>query len=280
MTEMAAHKTSAVAPRLSLGAIVIRIFRASVALVTPILSILALWYAAIAVSGLPEFVIPRPTQVLAALVADRAFIATHLLETLKSAGIGFLVANAIGIGLAMLFVAAPPFQRIVMPAAITMRNIPYVALASVLVLAFGDGLRSKVLIVALAGFFPVLVNTYRGLLSVDPIIIDRMRILDARPWDVFLKVRLPFSLPFILAAQEIVASGSIVVSIAAEWLTSTTGLGYVINRAMSQYRGDQVYAVALLAALLSYAAYWLIQVLGARLDWRARKPGEAKAVAT
>jgi ABC-type nitrate/sulfonate/bicarbonate transport system permease component len=280
MTEMAAHKTNTVAPRLSLGAIAMRILRAAVALATPILSILALWYAAIAVSGLPEFVIPRPTQVLAALVADRAFIATHLLETLKSAGLGFLVANAIGIGLAMLFVAVPFCQRIVMPAAITMRNIPYVALASVLVLAFGDGLRSKVLIVALAGFFPVLVNTYRGLLSVDPIIIDRMRILDARPWDVFLKVRLPFSLPFILAAQEIVASGSIVVSIAAEWLTSTTGLGYVINRAMSQYRGDQVYAVALLAALLSYGAYWLIQVLGARLDWRARKPGEAGAGTT
>ncbi|MDB5514414.1 MAG: putative permease component of transporter, partial [Tardiphaga sp.] len=251
-----------------------------VALATPVLSILALWYAAIALSGLPEFVIPRPTQVLAALVEDRAFIATHLLETLKSAGLGFLLANAIGIGLAMLFVAAPLCQRIVMPAAITMRNIPYVALASVLVLAFGDGLRSKVLIVALAGFFPVLVNTWRGLLAVDPIIIDRMRILDAKPWDVFLKVRLPFSLPFILAAQEIVGSGSIVVSIAAEWLTSTTGLGYVINRAMSQYRGDQVYAVALLAALLSYAAYSLIQVLGARLDWSARKPGGAKAGAT
>ena len=278
MNEMAAHKTSAVAPRP--GVIAGRIFRGSVALATPILSILALWYAAIAVSGLPEFVIPRPTQVLAALVEDRAFIATHLVETLKSAGLGFLLANAIGIGLAMLFVAVPLCQRIVMPAAITMRNIPYVALASVLVLAFGDGLRSKVLIVALAGFFPVLVNTYRGLLSVDPIIIDRMRILDARPWDVFLKVRLPFSLPFILAAQEIVGSGSIVVSIAAEWLTSTTGLGYVINRAMSQYRGDQVYAVALLAALLSYAAYSLIQVLGVRLDWSARKPGGAKAGAT
>lgn len=278
MNEMAAHKTSAVAPRP--GVIAGRIFRASVAFATPILSILALWYAAIAVSGLPEFVISRPTQVLAALVEDRAFIATHLVDTLKSAGLGFLLANAIGIALAMLFVAAPLCQRIVMPAAITMRNIPYVALASVLVLAFGDGLRSKVLIVALAGFFPVLVNTYRGLLSVDPIIIDRMRILDARPWDVFLKVRLPFSLPFILAAQEIVGSGSIVVSIAAEWLTSTTGLGYVINRAMSQYRGDQVYAVALLAALLSYAAYSLIQVLGARLDWSARKPGGAKAGAT
>jgi ABC-type nitrate/sulfonate/bicarbonate transport system permease component len=275
MNDMAALKPSTVAPRL--GAIAARTLRMTLAVATPVLSILALWYAAIAVSGLPEFVIPRPTQVLAALIEDRAFIATHLLETLKSAGLGFLLANAIGIGLAMLFVAAPPFQRIVMPAAITLRNIPYVALASVLVLALGDGMLSKILIVALAGFFPVLVNTHRGLLSVDPIIIDRMRILDARPWDVFLKVRLPFSVPYILAAQEIVGSGSIIVSIAAEWLTSTQGLGYVINRAMSQYRGDQVYAVALLAALLSFAVYSLIQVLGARLDWSARKPAGAGA---
>jgi NitT/TauT family transport system permease protein len=248
---------------------------ALLAIAAPIVSILAIWYAAIALSGMPEFVIPRPPQVLAALIKDAPFIAVHLLATLKASALGFLLANVVGIGLAVLFAALPVARRIVMPAAITLRNIPYIALASVLVLALGDGMLSKVLIVALAGFFPVLVNTHRGLLSVDPIVLDRMRILDARPWQVFLRVRLPFSLPYIIAAQEITGSSSIIVAIAAEWLTSTSGLGYVINRAMSQYRGDQVYAVALLAALLSFAIYSLVLVLGARLDWSARQRARA-----
>lgn len=242
----------------------------------PIVSILGLWYLAIAFSGLPEFVIPRPTQVLAVLTQETSFVTQHLVVTLRAAAIGFLLANVVGIGLAVLFTSLPVFNRLLMPAAITIRNVPYVALASVLVLAVGDGLWTKVTIVAIAGFFPVLVNTMRGLAAVDTVVLDRMRILDVSPWKVFLKVRLPYSIPYILAAQEITGSASIIVAVAAEWMISSEGLGYVINRAMAQYRGDQVYAVALLAAVLSYAIYVLVQMIGARINWSERSRNGGK----
>jgi NitT/TauT family transport system permease protein len=161
-------------------------------------------------------------------------------------------------------------ERLLMPAAVTLRNVPYVALATVLSLALGDTMLSKVLIIATAGFFPVLVNTVRGMRSVDSVVLDRMRILDASPWRVFWQVRLPYALPYVVAAQEIVGSASIAVAIAAEWMLSSTGLGYVINRSMTQYRGDQVYAVALLAAAMSYLVYVLIQQLSQRLNWADR----------
>ncbi len=240
---------------------------------TPLASILALWYGAIALSGLPAFVIPRPERVLETLVVDRWFILVNLLDTLEAAALGFGLANVVGIGLAALFVALPAGRQVVMPLAITLRNVPYVALVTVLVLAFGDTLASKVMIVVLAGFFPVLVNTYRGLLAADRVVLDRMRVLSASPVQTFLHVRLPYALPYIVSAQEITGSGSIIVAIAAEWMISSSGLGYVINRAMQQYRGDQVYAVALLAALLSFASYTLVHVVGRRLDWQA--PPEA-----
>jgi NitT/TauT family transport system permease protein len=250
-----------------------RILRTLLHVVTPLLSILGLWYAAIFLSGLPPFVIPRPERVLETLVTDRSFITVHLLATLQAAALGFLLANVVGIGLAVLFVAVPAGRHILMPVAITLRNVPYVALVTVLVLAFGDTLGSKVTIVVLAGFFPVLVNTYRGLLAADRVVLDRMRILSAGQAETFLRVRLPYALPYIVSAQEITGSGSIIVAIAAEWMISTSGLGYVINRAMQQYRGDQVYAVALLAALLSFAVYTVVHVVGQRLDWQA--PPEA-----
>jgi len=236
----------------------------------PVVSILGLWYLAIGFSGLPEFVIPRPEKVLSVLTHETGFVTRHLLVTLRAAALGFLLANVVGITLAVLFTSLPLFNRLLMPAAITIRNVPYVALASVLVLAIGDSLWTKVTIVSIAGFFPVLVNTMRGLRSVDPVVLDRMRILDVSPWKVFLLVRLPYSVPFILAAQEITGSGSIIVAIAAEWMISSEGLGYVINRAMAQYRGDQVYAVALLAAVLSYSVYLLVQVVGARINWHEK----------
>ncbi len=255
--------------------VALRALRIGSRIAFPIASILGLWYLAIALSGLPEFVIPRPTQVLAVLTQETSFVTQHLVVTLKAAALGFLLANLLGISLAVLFTSVPLFNRLLMPAAITIRNVPYVALASVLVLAVGDGLWTKVMIVTIAGFFPVLVNTMRGLRAVDSVVLDRMRILDVSPWKVFLQVRLPYSVPYILAAQEITGSGSIIVAVAAEWMISSEGLGYVINRAMAQYRGDQVYAVALLAAVLSYSIYMLVQVVGARINWseRARSGG-------
>lgn len=236
----------------------------------PVVSILGLWMLAVAFSGLPDFVIPRPQQVLGVLINETDFVTQHLLVTLKAAALGFLMANVVGIGLAVLFTSVPFFSRLLMPAAITIRNVPYVALASVLVLAIGDSLVTKVMIVTIAGFFPVLVNTMRGLRAVDPVVLDRMRILDVSPWRVFFSVRLRYSVPYILAAQEITGSGSIIVAIAAEWMISSEGLGYVINRGMAQYRGDQVYAVALLAAVLSYAIYMLVQFIGRRINWSER----------
>ena len=240
----------------------------------PLVSILALWYLAIYFSGLPAFVIPRPERVLQTLFNDRSFITVHLVETLKVATIGFILSNVVGIGLAVLFLAFPLGRQVIMPAAITLRNMPYVALVTVLVLAFGDSLGSKVTIVVLAGFFPVLVNTSRGLQAADPVALDRMRVLNASWLETFLHVRLPYALPFIVSAQEITGSGSIIVAIAAEWMISSTGLGYIINRAMQQYRGDQVYAVAFLAALLSFGVYALVHFIGERLNWQGGSRGE------
>jgi ABC-type nitrate/sulfonate/bicarbonate transport system permease component len=239
---------------------------------TPIGSVLLLWYLAIWFSGLPAFVIPLPERVLDVLWVDRAFIFENLLYTLRVAMIGFVWANIAGIGLAVLFDLLPPTRYMLMPAAITLRNVPYIAMISVLMLAFGDSILSKTTIVALAGFFPVLVNTMQGLHAADEVQLDRMRILNASWWQTFSQVRLIYALPSIVAAQEITGSSSIIVAIAAEWMISSTGLGYVINHAMQNYRGDQVYAVALVATGLSFLIYSLVHALGKRLDWRSADP--------
>ena len=88
-------------------------------------------------------------------------------------------------------------------------------------------------------------------------------------WQTFSQVRLPYAIPSIVAAQEITGSGAIIVAIAAEWMISSTGLGYVINNAMQNYRGDKVYAVPLLATGLSFLIFTFVHCLGNRLAWRA-----------
>src|SRR4029079_4148338 len=173
-------------------------------------------------SGLPAFVIPRPERVIEVLWVDRAFIFEHLLATLQVAAIGFLWANVVGIGMAVLFDLLPPTRHMLMPAAITLRNVPYIALISVLMLAFGDSLLSKTTIVALAGFFPVLVNTMQGLRSPEEVQLARIRILNASWWQTFSQVRLPYAIPAIVSAQEITGSGSIICGIPPEWVVFFT----------------------------------------------------------
>lgn len=248
-----------------------RVTTTALKIVLPIASIIGIWYLAIYTSGLPAYVIPEPLAVARSLVANRALFFEHFVYTFQVALTGYLLANVIGIGLAILFVALPISRDAVMPAAISVRNIPYVIMVTVLALAMGDGFWTKVIIVTLAGFFPVLVNTYRGLKSVDPIILDRMRILDASLWDVFVRVRIPYSVPYIVAAQEITGSSSIVIAISVEWMISRSGLGYLINQSMMAYAGERVYAVALIAAAFSFGVYSLIHFLGSRLNWAERK---------
>jgi NitT/TauT family transport system permease protein len=163
--------------------------------------------------------------VLEVLWVDRAFIFEHLMATLQVAFIGFLWANIVGIRHGDPVRPAAADRHMLMPAAITLRNVPYIALISVLMLAFGDSILSKTTIVALSGFFPVLVNTLAGLRAADEVQLDRMRILNASWWQTFSQVRLPYALPSIVAAQEITGSGAIIVAIAAEWMISSTGPG-------------------------------------------------------
>ena len=200
----------------SIGLVTLRV-------VTPVISVLALWYLAIAFSGLPAFVIPRPERVVDVLLTDHAFIFEHLLATLQVSAVGFVWANIVGIGLAVLFDLMPFTRHMLLPAAITLRNVPYIALISVLMLAFGDSMLSKTAIVALSGFFPVMVNTMAGLRAADEVQLDRMRILNASWWQTFSQVRLPYAIPSIVAAQEITGSSSIIVAIAAEWMISGGG---------------------------------------------------------
>lgn len=260
-------QTKTISPGSTAPSLMGAVLRIAFRILLPIVSIFGLWYLIIYVSDLPSFVIPDPVKVLESLVENRALITEHFFHTMKVAGAGYILSNVVGIGLAMLFVSLPITRNAIMPAAITIRNVPYVIIVTVLALAIGDGFATKVTVVTLAGFFPVLVNTYRGLQAVDPIVLDRMRILDASLWEVFLKVRLPYSIPFIIAAQEITGSASIVIAIAVEWMISRTGLGYVINQGMMAYQGELVYAVALVAAVFSFAVYSIIHFFGTRVNW-------------
>jgi len=213
------------------------------------------WLAALRLSGLPPAVLPRPGMVLAVFREDGAFIAYHTWVTLYEAMLGYAIANVLAVGLAVSYLYAPRGEDFVTPWMIVIRSIPVVSFASLLVITFGDTLTPKLIIVVLFTFFPLLANLVKGFKSADPVLVDRLRVLNATRWQIFRRVLWPSALPYYVAAHEIAFTSSIIAAIISEWSFSRQGLGYLIIQSTESYRTDRLYAITLVGVALALATY-------------------------
>jgi len=230
-----------------------------------LISIPILWVVVKFISGFPDFLLPSPTLVAQALWADRLMLVQHTWTTIVEAMVGYVIANALAIALAISFLYLPWFESLAIPWTVVIKNVPFVTIASILIITLGDTPAPKIIIVVLITFFPILANVTKGLKSTDSVLLDRMKTLNASQWQIFSKVRWPSALPYYIAAHEIAFTGSIIGAIVAEWLFARKGLGYLIVQSMTQYRADRLYAVTLLASVLAVGAYILVKVIEQRL---------------
>jgi NitT/TauT family transport system permease protein len=223
------------------------------------------WLIAVSISQLPPSILPPPEMVATLLWEERASLLGHTLATLKIAIIGYLLSNLLAISLAVSFLYVKSLEDFITPWTVIIRNIPYVAIASILIVTMGDTMAPKLIIVVLVTFFPLLANLKKGLRATPDELLDRMHTLNASRWQIFRKVRWPTALPFYMAAHEIAFTGSIIGAIIAEWFFSSEGLGYLIVQATTEYRADRLYAVTLISSLLSVAFYIGIRTVDRRL---------------
>ncbi len=226
-----------------------------------LISIPVLWVLAVKLSGFPPFLLPPPDMVGQVLWAERTIFMSHTWTTIVEALTGYAIANIIAITLAVSFLYLPWLEALAVPWTVVIKNVPFVTIASILIITLGDTPAPKIIIVILVTFFPILANVTKGLRSVDPVLIDRMRTLNATQWQIFRKIRWPSALPYYIAAHEIAFTGSIIGAIVAEWLFARRGLGYLIVQSMTQYRADRLYAVTLISSVLAVGAYILVKVI-------------------
>ena len=149
--------------------------------------------------------------------------------------------------------------------------MPIVAIAPLLVIWFGPGLFSKVLICALIVFFPVLVNTIVGLRSVPDDLRDLMRSLQASRWQTFSLLEVPSALPIFLGGLRIGATLAVIGAVVGEFVGADRGLGFMINRARGQYDTALVFVAILALVFMALSLYGLVVLLESRLlSWRRR----------
>jgi NitT/TauT family transport system permease protein len=220
--------------------------------------LVALWWAVIFLFDVKPFIAPSPWAVVETLYAKRAVLLDNLLPTAMEAAGGFLLGNLAAIAVATVFVHNKTLQDIFFPVVLMFNAIPLVAKAPVLVLIMGNGMEPKITIAALVCFFPTLVNMVRGLESVNPQAMELMRVLSASKTEIFFRLRLLNSLPYLFSALRIAASMSVIGAVVGEWVGATVGIGAMILQASFNFDSPLLYAAIVMSAALSGLFFLLV----------------------
>ena len=238
--------------------------------IVAVIGLLVLWQGIVWVFSVPTYMAPSPVEVLGAFGENASIMISNFWPTFFEALLGFICGNLVAILLAVLFVHSQTAERAFYPIAVFINTIPIIAVAPILVLIFGNGLAPKIIIAALICFFPTLVNMVRGLKAVNPATLDLMRVLSASNSEIFWKLRLQSSLPFLFAALKIASTTCVIGAIVAEWIGSNFGLGALIIEATYNFRSPLLYATVFTAALLAVCLFAAVSIAEKRLiRWKA-----------
>jgi NitT/TauT family transport system permease protein len=198
---------------------------------------LALWELIVRLGGYPSFILPSPGRVYAKLIGVLAdgqlwwHTRITLAEILGGLALGLTTATVLGYVLAK----SRSLERIISPYIVASQSVPIVALAPLLVIWFGTGQLSKVLVCALTIFFPMLINTMVGIRSVEPDLVDLMRSLRATRWQMFILLEAPSALPMLLGGLKVGVTLSVIGAVVGEFVAADRGLGYLINVARGNF---------------------------------------------
>ncbi|TLS49286.1 ABC transporter permease [Paenibacillus antri] len=214
-----------------------------------------LWELAVRWFDIPVYLLPAPSSVVSSMDAS---LASHMTVTLLEALVGFLIANVLGLLTAVIFVHSKPIEKGAFPLAIALKTTPLVALAPLLVVWMGTGYSSKVVASMLICFFPILVNSVKGLKAIEHEAWELFSTYKGSKWDMFWKLRLPTSLPYVLSALKISSSLAIVGAIVGEFVGANKGLGYVVL--VSSYHMDTpvMFSAIIASAACGLALFWAI----------------------
>ena len=182
----------------------------------------------------------------------------HIRATLLEIGLSFVITSIVGIAIAIALAWSEASRKVSMPLFVFVNSLPIIAIAPILVLWSGYGLKTNILIAFLVSFFPVVINTLAGLAAIEEELLDLVKYLHGTKLQVFLKLRIPNSLPYIFTGLKICSTMCVVGAIVGEFIASDRGLGYIIIN--SQYTMDSppIYAGLMLVSLFGVSLFGLV----------------------
>lgn len=227
--------------------------------------LIAVWELFVRYSGLSNLVVSGPWDVARTLTGETDILWHATRVTTVEALTGLLAACVFGIALGTVLHLSPFLRDATLPVVVASQAVPTVVLAPLVVIAFGFGLTTKVFIVAIACFFPVVIGTFDGLRSSDPQLIQLLRSLGSSRWRIMRLAEFPAALPRLLGGVRIAATWAFIAAVFAEYAGSDAGLGYLIQRGTPTFDTSRVYAAILILTVGSLALYGLMALIERRL---------------
>jgi putative hydroxymethylpyrimidine transport system permease protein len=222
------------------------------------IALFAAWEAIVRLKDIQRWLLPAPSGIGEELWSSRSTLWSNAVVTGEEVVIGFGIAIVVGIALAVAISYSRLLERAVYPFVIASQTIPIIALAPLLLVWVGPEKTSKIIIVALITFFPIVVNLVDGLRSADRASIDMFRTLGATRWQIFLKLQAPSALPFFFSGLKISAVFAVIGAVIGEWVGGSAGLGWLMQVSRPLFRTELVFASIFVLSAMAILLFLLV----------------------
>lgn len=216
------------------------------------------------------YILPSPSKILEkAWQLKEILFLVHLPATLLVMSIGLFISIVLGVALAVAMSLSEKVEKAIYPIVVVTQTVPITALAPIFVLWFGYSIWSKVIVTILITFFPITVNVYDGLRSTKREMEELLITYGATKKQVFLKLKLPSSMPYFFSALKVAVPLSVIGAAISEWLGAQSGLGYFSKRMMTQLDGAAVFAPIVILSFVAIILVSIINILENKIvKWR------------
>ena len=217
-----------------------------------------IWELVVRAAHVPDYLFPAPTAVASSFGGNAGLLWHASLVTLREILLGYLLAVAVALALAVVLHFSAALRRALLPILVLSQTVPTVLLAPILAILLGYGIEPKLVVVAVVCFFPIVVNAVDGLRSADSELMRMMRTLHGGRLAIFRRVELPGALPAMFSGARVAATYAAVGAVFGEWAGSSSGLGFVILQAQPALETARIFAAILVLSALALALYALV----------------------
>jgi NitT/TauT family transport system permease protein len=224
-------------------------------------ALIAAWYLFVKFGDVPKFVMPSPAATLDALLTPKYDWWRNIAVTGTEIFAGYLLALAVGVGLALVFTWSKALEAFFMPLLVSLNMIPKVALGPLIIVWFKYGVFPNTLMAFSICVFPILLTTARGLREIEPELLDLVRSLKGSRWQLFAKIQLPGALPYIFSGMKVGAILAVAGAIVGEFLGSDRGLGYLMLQVQVTLDTPAMFMAVILITLIGMALYGVVLAL-------------------